>query len=379
MDKMKKIYWWIQQINRIGGTEMVSLDLANSLVDHYDITFISTVKIREDIPYKIDPRIKLISLEIPPRCEQIDYLSKKYLKHFRIFSLLFLLLQIMYHYVIRRGHYRKKVYKLLEKDNATLICSSIDTYLLAPKKGRVFFHYHFDSDSFFNRDGWAVKRSRRPDKFIFLSNATKNEITTKQPDLKDIATYIYNPIRFESVLNTDYFDNTIVFVGRYAEQKNPLLTLAIAKELKERNFKFKLKMFGNGPLLDEVMKYYEDNNLQDVVEINGFSEHVNEEILHSDMLLVTSRYEGFSLVMSEANALSRPWVSSNYGNTLKERLVKDRNGVVVEGENPKDYADAIIELLSDKDKLKKMKEYSYEESKKLSKEVIVPEWIKILG
>lgn len=376
---MKKLYWWIQQINRIGGTEMVSLDLANELCNYYDITFISTVKIREGIPFKIDPRIKLTSLNIPPRCEQVDYLVRKYIKHFRIFSLLFLYLQIFFYYVIRKNHYRRVVYKMLKKDDATLICSSIDTYMLAPKKGRVFFHYHFDSDSFLHRDKMGIFYSRRPDKFIFLSNSTRNEIIEKKPKLKDISTYIYNPIRYEPTLNTDYFNNTIIFVGRYAEQKNPLLTLAIAKELKDRNFSFKLKMFGNGPLLDAVTKYYQDNHLEDVVEIHGFSEHIDQELLHSDLLLVTSRYEGFSLVMSEANAMSRPWITSNYGNTLKERLAEGRNGAIIDGENPKDYADAIIDMLSDKDRLKKIKESSFEESKKLSKDVIIPQWIKLIG
>ena len=138
-------------------------------------------------------------------------------------------------------------------------------------------------------------------------------------------------------------------------------------------------MFGEGPLNDDVKKYQLDNHLEDVVEVNPFSNEIEKEILNSDLLLVTSRYEGFGLAMSEANALSRPWISSNWGSILKERLSLGRNGIVIDSENPEDYANAIIDLLNDKDRLLNMKKASYEESKKLSKEVIVPKWKELLG
>lgn len=373
-----KLYWWIQQINRIGGTEMVSIDLANSLINHYDITFISTVNTDGDIPYEMDNRIKLISLNIPKRCEQYEYLSKKYLSHFRIFSYLFLVLQIFFYYVLKRGSYRRRIEKMIMEEDATLICSSVDTYMLSPKKGRVFFHYHFDSKTYFGRDNFFIKHSRKPDKWIFLSNTTRNEILEKKPELKECSTFIYNPIRYDSILNTDYHDNTMVFIGRYAEQKNPLLALAIAKELKDRNFSFKLKMYGDGPLTHDVHAYYDEHHLEDVVEINDFAKNVKEILLNADALLMTSRYEGFSLVMSEANAMSRPWILTNHGNTLRERVIPWKNGVVIDGEDPRDFADVIIKMFSDKNKLKEMKIGSFEESKKLSKEVIVPKWISLI-
>ena len=375
---MQKIYWWIQQINRIGGTEMVSIDLANALCDRYDITMLSTTEIIGDIPYKLDKRIKVDSLGLPSKVERVDYYSKEYLSHFRIISFLILMMQVAHYYVFHRHHYQKLVEAKLD-ENTTLICSSIDTYMLAPKKGRVFFHYHFDSESFFKRDYFAIKRARVPDKFIFLADSTRNEILTKRKDLKDKSVYIYNPIRFEPELDLTYHNNTIVFVGRYAEQKNPLLALAIAKSLKEKGFNFKLKMFGGGALDKEVREYQSNHHLEDVVEINGFSNDINHELLNADVLLVTSSYEGFGLAMSEANALSRPWVSTNWGSILNERLVENRNGIVIDSTNPEDFADALIKLLSNKETLKEMKQASYEESKKLSKDVIVPEWVKILG
>ena len=223
-----------------------------------------------------------------------------------------------------------------------------------------------------------VKMSRTPDKWIFLSKTTMDEIIQKRPDYKDISTYIYNPIRFEPKLIEEYHNNNILFAGRYADQKDPLLALNIAKELKQRNFSFKLRMFGDGPLKEDIKKYQKNNNLDDVVEINEFSNNIYEEMSKSDLLLLTSKYEGFGLVMGEANAMSIPWISSHWGNTVDEMLENSGCGIIVNSREPKDYADEIEKLLSDKDRLLKMKKASYEVSKKLSKEAIIPLWKNIL-
>ena len=376
---MKKIYWWIQQINRIGGTEMVTINLANELSKYFDITIISTVKTDGEIPYKMDENLKLMSLGIPKRCEQYDFYSHKYLSKGRIFSYLFLVIQIFFYYVLRRGHYRRLLQKKLLSEDATLICSSIDTYLLAPKKGRVYFHYHFSPDTFFGRDKFLRKLSRKPDKYIFLSESTLKEIIQKDSSLNGHATYIYNPIRFDSVLDTSFNNNTITFVGRLSPEKGPFLALKIVEELKKRNFKFNFKMFGYGPLEEDVKKYIKDNNLENDVELHGYSSSIQDELLKSDLLLITSKYEGFGLALVEANAMSTPVITTNCSPSFLEILSVGKNGIIVDSESPSDFADEIIGLLNNKEKLKQMKEDSYKESLKLGKDKIIPKWIELLS
>lgn len=376
---MKKIYWQVQQINRIGGAEMVSIDLANHLSKEYDVTIISTVKIEGEIPYHIEPTLKVISLGIPKRVERVDVLTKKYLKHFRLISLLALYCQVAFHYLIKRGVYRRRLQKLLLKDDATLICSAVDSYMLAPKKGRVFFHFHFDAPTYFRGDNYPVfKISRKPDKWIFLTKVTMDEVCKKLPAIKDKSIYIHNPIRFERVLNTEYHNNTIIFAGRFNTQKNPMLALKVAKELKDRNFPFILKMFGDPIMKKQMDEYIAENHLEDFIELHGPSNNIKEEMLKSDLLLLTSIYEGLVLVMGEANALSRPWVSSYWGPTIDEAYVDGKSGIVIRDDKVESYADVIISLLSDKDKLVEAKKNAYEASKSLSHEVIIPEWKKIL-
>lgn len=377
---MKKIYWHVQQMNRIGGAEMVSIDLANHLSKEYDITVISTVKIDDEIPYHIEPTLKTMSLGMPKRVERVDVLTKKYLKHFRLISLLALYLQVGFHYVIKRPFYRKKLQNLLLKDDATLICSAMDGYMMAPRKGRVFFHFHFDCPTFFRGDNYPVfKISRKPDQWIFLTKVTMDEVTAKLPKIKDKSTYVHNPIRFERVLDTEYHENTLIFAGRFNTQKNPMLALAVANELKQRNFPFKLKMFGDPIMKKQMDEYIAEHHLEEVVELHGPSKEIHKEMLQSDLLLLTSVYEGLCLVMGEANALSRPWVSSYWGPTIDEAFIDGKSGIVVRDDKPEHFADAIISLLQDKEKLKQAKIDAYEASASLSFDAILPKWREILG
>lgn len=376
---MKKIYWQVQQINRIGGAEMVSIDLANHLSKEYDVTVVSTVKIEGDIPYHIEPTLKVDTMGIPRRIERIDVLTKKYLKHFRIFSLLGLYLQTAFHYVIKRPIYRKRMQNKLLKEDAVLICSSVDSYMMAPRKGKVFFHFHFDTPTYFRGDNYPVfKISRKPDKWIFLTKVTMDEVCAKLPKLKEKSYFIHNPVRFPRQLDTSYHNNTIIFAGRFNTQKNPMLALAVANELKKRNFPFLLKMFGDPIMIKNMNKYIAENHLEDVIELYGPSNEIHEEMLNSDLLLLTSLYEGFCLVMAEANALSRPWVSSFWGDIIDEVFVDGKSGIVVRDNKVESYADAIISLLEDKEKLKEAKRLAYEASASLSPEVIIPKWKEIL-
>lgn len=377
---MKKVYWCVQQINRVGGAEMVSINLANALSQYYDMTIVSTVKMDGDIPYHIDPKVKLMTLGLPRRTERVDVLTKKYLSHFRIISLLALYLQVGFHYFFKKPIYRHRIQKRILSEDATWICSAVDSYMLAPKKGRVFFHFHFTADRFFASDNAsAFKMSRIPEKYIFLTKTTRDEVCARKPKIEPISTFIYNPIRFEPILDTEYHNNTLIFAGRFAYQKNPMLALAVAKELKDRNFPFKLKMFGDPIMKDEMEAYINEHSLSDVIELHGPSKQIDVEMRNADLLLLTSVFEGVPLVMNEANALSRPWVSSYWGSAVEEVLIPGKNGVVIKSGDPKEYADRIIEILSDKEKLIQFKKDAYEASEKFSFKSVLPHWRKLIG
>lgn len=376
-----RIFWAIQQLEKLGGTEIVTIDLINRLVNYYPITLICIAGLNPENNYKIDPRVKITYLNADSETirneEKVYNYNKqgKYLKSLRVYW------KVVEEFFFKQNYYRKKIANIMgEKTDSLYIGSCAEAFLLAPKNYKVYFHYHFD-DKTYNL-GWMkfnMKRSRKADKYIFLSKSILKEVIKTHPKLKEKSTYVYNPIRFEPVLDTKKYDNTIIFAGRYAEQKNPLLALKIAKLLKEKGLNFHLKMFGEGLLLDKMLNYQKENNLNDVVSINKPRKDIENEIKNSDLLLLTSTYEGYVLVKGEANAFSKPVIMSNRGNTSHEMIDDGVDGFVIDSFNPEDYANKIYEILTNDNYLAKLKETTYEKTKNLNENYIIQEWLKIIG
>lgn len=105
----------------------------------------------------------------------------------------------------------------------------------------------------------------------------------------------------------------IGFIGRFAEQKRPLLFLEIAKGLQSRFENICFYMIGSGDL---------GETLRSAASMFGITEKVMflkprndiEVVLNStDLLIVTSSYEGAPLTILEALATGVPVVSSDVG------------------------------------------------------------------
>jgi D-inositol-3-phosphate glycosyltransferase len=75
----------------------------------------------------------------------------------------------------------------------------------------------------------------------------------------------------------------------------------------------------------------------------------------ADVVLVPSRSESFGLVALEAQACGRPVVASAVGGL---RFVVDdgRSGFLVDGHDPADHADRLLEVLRDPDRARRMGE-----------------------
>ena len=189
---------------------------------------------------------------------------------------------------------------------------------------------------------------------------------------------MYNPSRFEREENFTYKGSRIIFVGRYAKQKNPILALKVADELKKLNTKFKLDMFGQGSLEPEMRKYVSTHHLEDVVSINKPKINIKDEIRNSDLILLTSLYEGIVLVKLEGNSLSIPVITSCKSESLLEVSVNNKDGILIEDDDEKKYAKAIKELLEDREKLESLKKSTYELSTRFEIDNIVEKWVNFI-
>jgi glycosyltransferase involved in cell wall biosynthesis len=373
----KKLFWWIQQIDKLGGSEAVTIDLINNLCDVYDITLITTSRNDGGCLYDIDKRINIFSIGIPSEVTTCDQSFIK-IRGFHPFKNIKLALRVFYWFFLKKHSIRKKI-KAMVGDNV-LICSEYDSYFLSPNHIKKIFHYNYNYSHFNSRPvRFGFSLIKKPDQYVVLSKETLNDMLNSKKKLGCPVSFIYNPCRFKPEFNFEYHNNSLIFVGRLCEQKNPLLALKVAKELRERKFKFKLNIYGDGPLFNEINIFIKENKLNGYVSLNSATKEIKTKFLESDLLLMTSNYEGFPLVKIEASSQSVPTIMGNFGDSTNEIIIDGVDGFIINSKDPKDYADKIIEVLSNKEKLKKLKETSYKRSFLWNIDSIKPQWVKLIN
>lgn len=373
---MKRIFWAIQQLDQIGGTETVSIEIMNKLADDYEIVLLSTSANPDPWVYKLNPKIEVRSLELPPELGRFDQVFEKLKGH--PFKRLGLINKLLKHYVFKRGHYQKQIAKMMDRKDDIYIGSSLDSYMLAPKKGgRVIFHFHFDEKSFLNGGlQFAFRHSRKPDNYVFLSSSCLKAIIEKKHKLAYKSVYIYNPIRFKRTYTEPPYQGRLLFVGRYSEQKDPLFTLSVMKELKGKPYH--LDMYGDGHLKEAMLQYQKDNEL-DNVSIHDGKFLSADDFQRSDLLLLTSLYEGFCLVKGEATVNSLPTISSKWIGPIDEVFKEGEDGYVIDSKDPKDFARRIDDILINKEKELSLRKSTYESASRFDDGDIIDKWKSLLG
>ena len=99
-------------------------------------------------------------------------------------------------------------------------------------------------------------------------------------------------------------------VGRFTYQKNPEFTVIVFNELLKKNHNAYLLLVGRGKQESELRKQVKELNIEDKVKILVSREDIPELLKAMDVFILPSRFEGFGIVLVEAQASGLPCVVS---------------------------------------------------------------------
>lgn len=153
---------------------------------------------------------------------------------------------------------------------------------------------------------------------VNVSNDCETAFCRRFPDCTTPRRIIYNPIDRNKILRmaaekSDSRDEgamTAIMVGRLTPQKAPERFLEVARLAKEAGLDIKFKWVGDGSLRDALLERTKALGLEDCVEFTGFQKNPFPHIASADVLMVTSDFEGFCLVIPEAMCLGVPVIST---------------------------------------------------------------------
>lgn len=141
----------------------------------------------------------------------------------------------------------------------------------------------------------------------------------------------------------------ILYVGRIEEHKNLELTVSAYDSLLGRGYTGRLRIAGSGPALPALQKIINASRVADNIDLLGaVSEEQKIQLLAtSQILLLTSRREGFPRILTEAMASGLPIVSVNYPENGARDIVRQYRIGGVTDPDPGEVAEGVLAVLSD--------------------------------
>jgi glycosyltransferase involved in cell wall biosynthesis len=301
----------------------------------------------------------------------------------------------VYNPVIR--DYKRKLTYYLKSNHQDVVISlgGMETYFLTTvndgSKKILWFHFAFDISRTFSDElykGWKSKlvywiqttrrvyHARKFDKMIVLSQA---DLATWNKYVNN-AIYIYNPVTIEKPLLAELSNHRAIAVGVLGVQKGFDYLIDAWKLVNEKHPSWTLDIFGEGPDRSKLQAQIDNNGLRNVVILRGRTNSIVSEYANHSFFILSSRAEGFGLVLVEASICGLPLVSFACKQGPSEIIQDGVNGFLVnEVGDIKTLADKINILIEDENLRKIMGRNALLKSQKFSYEVIRPQWLKVLN
>lgn len=193
----------------------------------------------------------------------------------------------------------------------------------------------------YNNYGYTGKYER-------INNGTELEIVKNKDKAAE---------RINNLFKLDKNDIVFLFVGRITSIKNIFFILDSLKELKNRNFKFKMIYVGDGPDYESLSKKIKEYKLSNEVIMAG--KIMDRELLKSiyyraNLFLFPSLFDASSLVQIEAASQETPTLFIE-GAVTADTVENNINGFTAKYD-VKLYADRIEEIMNNKKLYNRVKE-----------------------
>lgn len=226
---------------------------------------------------------------------------------------------------------------------------------------------------------------RLPNKIVVNSKAFKNEYKKRF----NLATkYIYNPLNKKYInkasnekIGKNFFKNfketKIIFIGRLVDQKDPM-TFVKALNIIKNKIDFKALIIGKGYYYKTLKRFLSENKLKDKIKIVNWQKNPYKYLKTSDLLILTSIYEGLPNVLLEAQYLKKFIISSNCPTGPKEILLNGKAGHLFTPKNENQLSEKILDYCANKKKYNKMIKLAYKNLKRFDSQVNLKNYYNLI-
>lgn len=357
---MKKICFLIGNLSSSGGTERVTTLIANNLAKYskYEISILSIVDGK--IPFfDLDPKISIHSLHDKKVSFKSNYLSTVW--------------------NIRKFVQVQKIDTLIVVDSIACI------FTIPALLGLKVKHISWEHFNFNNNNGVKLRDLSRKlaAKYCdYVITLTEKDKILWENNLKNINAQVIaisNPCPFPIIQSYTKEKNTkiVLAVGRLTHVKGFDMLLQAWTHVHQFLPEWHLKIVGEGEDREKLSNFILNNNLTSSVELVGNTNNIKDYYEQAEILCLSSHFEGFPMVLLEAQAFGLPIVAFDC-ETGPAEILADTDSILVPQNNINLFASSLIDLMKNEEKRKLINFKSKEKAKIYQPQSIIEQWIKLL-
>lgn len=386
-----KICFLTDSVFTLGGVQRVISVLSSELVNSNNVDIVMIYGCEENRElYNLNNKVQVKNLHIDKESNILTRGIVKILKDINSYTGIFN--NKIFEPIMKNLYYPKNVinkYREFFKCNKydviiasqsyfmlllAIISDDIDAKIVAWQHNSYNSYFETRGRHFYNKEVLFNKYKEKFYKYVVLTKDDK-EYLKKVYNLN--AEVIHNPLSFNSSKKSELKSNRIIAIGRLANQKGFDLLIEAYSKICRRHLEWRLDIYGDGPLKDNLKELIKKNNTEQFIRLMGTTKNVKEELLNSSIFVLSSRWEGFGLVITEAMECGLPIIAFN--TTGSNEIIKNQEtGILVENSNIEKLAMAIEDLINDKSKINKFANKSILEAKKYHVKDIARKWESIL-
>ncbi len=169
----------------------------------------------------------------------------------------------------------------------------------------------------------------------------------------------------------------VIFVGRLNEQKGLEYLIDTWERVHQKHNDWILQIYGDGEQRELLLHLISEARLENSVIVNQPTKQIMDKYLESSIFLLTSRFEGFGMVLIEAMACGVPVVSFDCPWGPAEIIKNGEDGFLVQYLNTDEAAHRVCQLVEDPEQRKSMGTKARINVQRYNRDAVMHQWMTL--
>lgn len=375
-----RIIYCLDEMSHPGGIGRVTSIKANWFAEHgHDVWVVTANQCGEQDYYELHPSVKRKDFAIGFQLG-IDNgnLLMKFVRK-----------------IGKMRRYRRELEQFIYEVKPDIVVSTFTNdsdFLYKLKDGsKKVLEFHFSHEGFKSQIKYGPQTLKN--KLLLTYRLKKHERIAKKYDAFVVLTHedaeswkgydnlhvIHNMLSFESQETSACTEKRVIAVGRLDFQKKFDRLIDIWALVNKECPDWRLDIFGQGPDKENLQKQIAKLELGDSVSIKEPTRNITKEYLSSSILSMTSTYEGWGLVLTEAMSVGVPCVAYACKCGPRDIIEDGKNGYVIEEGDKEKFAQRLVDLMKNEELRQELGRKAKESSRKYNVDNIMEQWLALFS